>query len=266
MGILSKLSEKFLGGNILYYPGCLTKFVSNDLEKNYQEILRRIGIDFIQLKDLEMCCGSPAYNAGYKKDFEDLIGRNLAVFNEHGVSKIITNCPACYKVFAIDYPENSKEWNIKTEHITLTIWNAIKNSKIKLKRNFSEEITYHDPCHLGRHVADSKGISHVSEPKALPHSKIYEEPRGILRSLGFSVREMANNRREALCCGGGGGLKSNQPEISNRIAEMRLNQAGELNVNKMITSCPLCYLHLKENSKSLEIFELSEVLIKCLRD
>lgn len=261
MGILSKLSEKFIGGNILYYPGCLTKFVSNDLERNYQEILRKIGIDFIQLKDLEMCCGSPAYNAGYKKDFENLIEKNLAVFKEHGISKIITNCPACYKVFSIDYPENSKGWGIKAEHITMTIWNAIKNSKIKFRKNFSEEISYHDPCHLGR------------------HSNIYEEPRNILKSLGFRVKEMENNRGNALCCGGGGGLGANQPEISKKIAEMRLNQAKELNVKKIITSCPLCYLHLKKNSEFLEVIELSEtssrsfddfvvelseVLIKCL--
>ncbi len=248
MGILSKLSEKFLGGNTLYYPGCLTKFVSDNLEKNYQEILRKSGIDFIQLKDLEMCCGSPAHNAGYKKDFEELIGKNLAVFREHGVSRIITNCPACYKVFSTDYPENSKGWDIKAEHITLTIWNAMKNSKIKFRKNFSEEITYHDPCHLGR------------------YSNIYEEPREILGSMGFEIKEMSNNRKEAFCCGGGAGLKSNQPEISGRIAEMRLKQAGELNVKKVITSCPLCYLHLKENNSSLEILELSEVLIKCLQD
>ncbi len=246
MGILSKLSEKFLGGNILYYPGCLTKFVSSDLEKNYQEILRKIGIDFIQLKNLEMCCGSPAHNAGYKKDFKDLIEMNLAVFKEHGISRIITNCPACYKVFSTDYRENSDRWDIKAEHATVTIWNAIKNSKIKLKRNSGKTITYHDPCHLGR------------------HSNIYEEPRNILKALGFEIKEMENNRAIAFCCGGGGGLKSNQPEISNKIAKMRLEQAEELDVNKVVTSCPLCYLHLKENSEFLEVIELSEVLVKCL--
>ncbi len=247
MGLLSKLSEKFMGGNILYYPGCLTKFVSNDLEKNYQEILRKIGIDFIQLKDLEICCGSPAYNAGYTKDFKNLIEKNLAVFKEHGISKIITNCPACYKVFSTDYGENSDKWDINAEHAAVTIWNAIKNSKIKLKKNFSEEtITYHDPCHLGR------------------HSNIYEEPRNILKASGFEIREMENNRAVAFCCGGGAGLKSNQPEISGKVAGMRLKQAGELGVGKMVTSCPLCYLHLKENSSSLEVLELSEVLVKCL--
>jgi len=247
MGILSRISEKFMGGNVLYYPGCLTKFVSSDIEGNYQEILRKIGIDFIQLKDLEFCCGSPVHNAGYTEDFRDLIEKNLKLFREHGISRIITNCPACYKVFAIDYPENSKEWNIKTEHITVTIWNAIKSGKIKPKRIFSgETITYHDPCHLGR------------------HSGIYDEPREILKALGFGITEMPNSRATALCCGGGGGLKSNQPEISNRIAGMRLRQAEELNVKKIVTSCPLCYHQLKENSKSLEVFELSELLVKCL--
>jgi Fe-S oxidoreductase len=250
MGILSKLAEKISsagGGNTLYYPGCLTKYVSVDIEKNYQAIFRKSRIDFIQLKEIEQCCGSPVYNAGYAEDFRNLIKKNLQVFKEHNVTKIITNCPACYKVFSKDYPENSREWNIKAEHATIVIWNAVKNGKLKVKKCFSEEITYHDPCHLGRHCG------------------IYEEPREILKAIGFSIKEMANNREDALCCGGGGGLKTNQPAISNRIADMRIKQAEETGVKKMLTTCPLCYHQLKENCKNLEVYELSEVLIKCLQ-
>ncbi len=250
MGILSKLAEKISSagsGNTLYYPGCLTKYVSVDIEKNYEQILRKAGVDFILLKELELCCGSPAYNAGYTDDFLDLIKKNLQVFREHDVKRIITNCPACYKVFSTDYGEHSKDWNIKTEHATKVIWDAIKSGKLKISRCFSEEITYHDPCHLGRHCG------------------IYEEPREILKAVGFSIKEMANNRENAFCCGAGGGLKTNQPEISNEVAKQRVKQAEDTGTKKIITTCPLCYHQLKENSKNMEVSELSEVLIKCLK-
>ena len=101
MGMLDKL----LGGNTLYYPGCMTKFVLKDIESNYEKILRKSGIDFIKLKDLEVCCGSPVLNAGYDNDFKTLAMKNLDVFKKHGIKKIITSCPACYKTFHKDYPK-----------------------------------------------------------------------------------------------------------------------------------------------------------------
>jgi len=234
--------KKLLGGNILYYPGCLTKFVAKDLEENYKKILTRIGIDFIQLKNLELCCGSPVLNAGYKKDFENLMNKNLEVFKEHSINKIITSCPACFKTFSQTYRE-LKGWDIEVEHTTVTIWKSIEKGKLKINRKFNEKITYHDPCHLGR------------------HSKIYDEPRNILKALGFEIVEMRNSRENALCCGAGAGLKTNQPDLANKIAVRRLQQAEDKNIKKMITCCALCYAHLKENSKGvIEVFELSQVL------
>ncbi|MGC8812542.1 MAG: heterodisulfide reductase-related iron-sulfur binding cluster [Candidatus Aenigmatarchaeota archaeon] len=80
---MMKFFDKIRGGNILYYPGCLTKFVAKELGENYRKILRSIGIDFIELKDLEFCCGSPALNAGYKEDAKNLAEKNFKVFKEH---------------------------------------------------------------------------------------------------------------------------------------------------------------------------------------
>ena len=148
MGILDKLLTR----NILYYPGCMTKFVLKDLEKNYEEILRKCGIDFIKLKDLEVCCGSPVRNAGYANDFWTLARKNFEIFKQHGVKKIISNCPACFKTFKQDYPEVLQDWNIEVEHITQTIWEAIKKGKLKIKKLVNTKITYHDPCHLGRYT------------------------------------------------------------------------------------------------------------------
>jgi Fe-S oxidoreductase len=80
-----KIFEKLIGGNVLYYPGCMSKFVTKDLAENYRKILRKIGIDFIELKDLEVCCGSPVLNAGYKEEATRLAEKNFKVFKEHSV-------------------------------------------------------------------------------------------------------------------------------------------------------------------------------------
>jgi Fe-S oxidoreductase len=233
--------KKLLGGNILYYPGCLTKFVAKDLEENYKKILTRIGIDFIQLKDLEFCCGSPVLNSGHKEEALLLAQKNFKVFRDHRISKIITSCPACFKTFSKDYPELLKEWDIEVEHITQTLANAIKQGKLKPNK-LNITLTYHDPCHLGRHCG------------------IYEEPREILKSIGAKIEEMRLNKEFSFCCGGGSGVKSNYPELSNAIAKERIDMAKETGAECLVTTCPMCFMHLKENSKDLKIKELSEVL------
>ena len=35
----------------------------------------------------------------------------------------------------------------------------------------------------------------------------------------------------------------------------------DVKTKKLITTCPNCYIHLKENSEDIEILELNEVLI-----
>ncbi|MBN1923133.1 MAG: (Fe-S)-binding protein [Nanoarchaeota archaeon] len=241
MSILDKIKGFFENTNTLYYPGCITKFVYKDLLANYRELLNKAGVDFIELKDLEKCCGSPVINAGYKKDYQDLIEHNKKVMADSGVKKIITNCPACYKVLKENYPE------LEVEHAVVTLFKALAKKKIVVRKLFNENITYHDPCHLGR------------------HSGIYEEPRVILETLGFKIEEMSNHHENSLCCGAGAGLQNNYKEVADKITRMRLEQAGSTKAKMLVTACPMCYHQLKKNSKGLKIAEISEVLLNGIK-
>ncbi len=228
MSIFSKLGLK--REKTLYFPGCISQIINKNIQRNYEQILKNLNINYITIPDTELCCGSPVLNAGYLEDFERLMNKNTELFKNFGVKKIITNCPACHKVFSQDY-------NIEAEHITQTIWNNIESLKLK---EFDEEVAYHDPCFLGR------------------HSNIYEEPRYILKALGFKIREFDLNRENSFCCGAHGNLKAVLPLTATRIAEARLRQTK---AKRLITTCPLCYLHLKESALTIKVFELSEVLV-----
>jgi len=212
----------------LYFPGCWSKYKLKDIASNYSKILSKLGINF-EIANEEACCGVPLLNAGYKKDFYDIKNKNLDILRSKKIEKIITNCPSCYRVF-------SKLYGVKAEHITQTLVKYLKKLPIK----YEEGITYFDPCNLGR------------------KSGIYEEPRLILESLGFEVKELEKNRAKALCCGAGGGVKENLPALANKIAQNVLSQCK---TKKLVTCCPLCYLHLKENARNIEVLELSQVLI-----
>jgi len=239
------LFDKVLGGNVLFYPGCMEKFVLKKHQEDYEKILRKIGIDFIKLKDLELCCGSPVLNAGYEEDFKSIVKKNYKMFKEHGVKKIITPCPACFKTINLEYPKYLDDFDIEVEHVSQTIMNAIKNGKLKLKKiSKPVKVTYHDPCHLGRYCG------------------VYEEPREILRALGYEIVEMKFNRENAWCCGGGGGLKSNYPELSEEISKERLKQALETKAEMIVTTCPMCFSCFEQASKErIKSVELSKLLV-----
>lgn len=226
--------------NVLYYPGCMSKFAFPELQKNYENILKKIGIDFIKLEELEVCCGSPVLNAGYFKNFEILAKKNFNLFKDHAVKKIITSCPACFKTFKLEYPKFLEKFDIEVEHITQTIWRAIENGKLRLTKK-SGKVTYHDPCHLGRYCG------------------IYEEPRQIIKALGYDLVEMEFAREQSFCCGGGGGTKSNYPELTEEISKERIKQAKKTGAKILITPCPMCYACLKEVSKNIKVLELSEL-------
>ncbi len=242
MSILSKI----LAGNTIYYPGCLTKFVAIDLQAKNEKLLRKIGIDFISLSELELCCGSPALKAGYPEDFHHLAKQNHKLLTDHGVTRIITNCPACFMIFTKNYSEVlGSVWKIKVNHTSQVFYQTFIEKKIKLNPRHGR-VTYHDPCHLGRQMG------------------VYNEPRELIKGCGYDLLEMPYSRRDSRCCGGGGGVYSNEPELANRISQSRIDQAASTKAEILCTACSLCYLHLRQNSltskNKIKVMELTELL------
>jgi heterodisulfide reductase subunit D len=222
MGIIEFI--KNIGKTNLFYPGCMLKFGMEKELANYKEILNFLGIDFIMIPE-EVCCGSPVKNAGYLKDARKLAEKNLNIFKERRVKKIITPCPGCYNMFKNEYPKLLRNFDIEVEHLTQTLVKELKRKK--QKRVLEKEIvSYHDPCHLGR------------------FSNIYEEPREIIKILRGELKEMIHNREEAICCGAGGGLRSNHPTIAKKIAKKRMAEAP-VDAVRVLTPCGLCASNLK---------------------
>lgn len=224
------------GERVLYYPGCLTKGILRTEFENYKEIFKMLGISFVMLSDDEVCCGLPVLNAGHRKDAKKLASKNLKLFREKKIDRIITNCPSCFHMFGEVYPKLVRDWDIPVEHATVVILKALKRKRIKWKgfEDDREVVGYHDPCYLGR------------------YSGIYDEPREVVELLGGKVLESRFSREDALCCGAGGGVRDNFKELSEDIAKERV-KSFDSDVNKIISPCGLCHANLKSASdKSIE--------------
>ena len=224
--------KKLLGGNTLFYRGCMVNAVHPEIGTSYEDALRRGGVRFIVLDD-EICCGSPVKKAGEEKVFVETVEKNYRKFKDHGIVKIITPCPACFHMFKSVYPEIVKGWDIEVRHVTQEIAELLKKGKLKVERK-GGTFVFHDPCHLGR----SEGV--------------YDEPREILRAVG-KLAEFPENRELSLCCGGGGGMGANCPELAGKMAKKRGKTAGK---GTMVTACPMCYHQLKKVGKAKEVSEL----------
>lgn len=226
--MLKRWLEKLSGANLLYYPGCVTRFALPDVQARYEDLLQRAGVDFIVLPGEALCCGSPVKRAGYVSDFEELKTRNMAVLKRFSVREIVTNCPGCYHTLKHDY-------GLETYHVS----QVLAPGRQEITGDARPTLTYHDPCHLGR------------------WSGITEEPRRLLARAGWQIEELPDNRENSLCCGAGGGLKSNFPNLANAIAKQRLAQVQN---GRLCTACPLCYAHFRENADGIEVLEFGQAL------
>ncbi|MDD5960572.1 MAG: (Fe-S)-binding protein [Methanobrevibacter wolinii] len=229
---------------MLYFRGCTARERDSDIEESTRYILDKAGVDYHTL-DNEECCGSVLLRSGFEEDALELMKKNLEDLKDEDL--ILTSCAGCYKTLCEDY-KNLLNADLNVIHISQFIKELIDEGKIEVNDNFSNlNVTYHDPCHLGRAL------------------KVFDEPRYVIKKYANLV-EMENNRENSLCCGSGGGVKSAFPEISNDIAKNRIQQAKDTDSNVLISSCPFCKLNLNSNSDdNMKVLDLSEFVAKALK-
>jgi heterodisulfide reductase subunit D len=236
---------------VLYFTGCTSAYDPNvnKVAINTSMIMQYANVDFGILGANEKCCASVALRIGERNLFEKIAKENIDRFNSIGIRKLVTSCAGCYKTIKQNYPEIGK-LRFDVLHITEFILSLIDEGKIRFKE-LNLDITYHDPCHLGR------------------HNNIYDPPREILSSIpGINLIEMERNREFSRCCGAGGGVKAEFPEIQANTSILRIKDAEKTGASLLVSACPFCYqaLELAINSidSNLVMKDLTDIIIMAL--
>ncbi|MDQ1276893.1 MAG: [Fe-S]-binding protein [Euryarchaeota archaeon] len=222
----SQLPEK---SDYVYFVGCFDSYRYPEFAKKTFKILQRYGVTL--LPD-EQCCASPLLRTGFREDAEKIMEHNLEQIIQVGAHTIITSCAGCYTTLKNNYPG---EFRV----ISLPEFLAEHLDELKLKK-LDLTVTYHDPCHLGR------------------HNKIYDAPRKVIQAI-CTLKEMKNIKEDSRCCGGGGGVRIGYPDISLELARNRLKDVPE-GVDYIVTSCPLCVRNLRDAGGDIEVIDIVELV------
>jgi Fe-S oxidoreductase len=239
----------------LYFTGCTAALDLSlrNVPQNTARILLQAGVDVGIFGKNEICCGSPAARIGERETFMQLAKRNAELIAKRGIKEIVTSCAGCYRVLKFDYPEvpNITAPNYKVFHFVEYINRLINDGRLTLSKEIPLTLTWHDPCHLGRHCG------------------IYEEPRNILRAIpGIKLVEMERIKDQSWCCGGGGGARTAFMDFAVGTGKRRVGEAEKSGAQGIVTCCPFCEQNLtdalSQANSPLKLYDLTELVVQAL--
>jgi Fe-S oxidoreductase len=242
--------------NVLYHTGCMLSFDPElwEVPRSAISIIKAADVDVGIMGKEEACCGGRLSEIGYLGEFTKYAEHSLETFNSLGVSKVVTSCADGYCTFKRLYPKVNIEMKFEVLHMVEYLDQLVKEHRIKFTTEVPMKVTYHDPCHLGRHMSDAG---------------VYEPPRDILKSIpGIELVEMERNRENAWCCGAGGGVSQANPDLAVWTANERLKEAKATGATALVTSCPWCERNfkdaIKEYGEEIEVYDIAEIARKAL--
>jgi len=244
LGELPKQAE------VAYFPGCTASYVEHDIAQATACLLHKSGVEFTYLGEDEACCGIPMLVAGLWDTWEQILRHNVAAMKARGVKTVVTSCPACWLVWHTFYPEWAEklgiEFDFETKHYSEILADKIDAGIFHLDREVNMTVTWHDSCHMGR------------------AGKIYEAPRKLIQAIpGIKFVEMEHNRQEAHCCGSVLSLVAD-PDVGERVGDVRLQEAEDAGAQAVVAACPCCEVQFRvtadKTGRDLPIIDLSTLV------
>jgi glycolate oxidase iron-sulfur subunit len=243
------------GIRVGYFTGCMTDFVFPELGKKVINFLTRHGVAVIVPRE-QGCCGAPVFlGAGDLATGRKMADTNVKAFADFDY--VVADCATCssamkdYVKFLADTPERQEayaKFGEKIKDITEFLVDVLKlppSAYRAVPEAKGKKVTWHDPCHLSRHMG------------------ITRQPREILKSIpDIEYVEMPNADR---CCGMAGSFSIYFYDVSQKIADKKMEGIDATGADIVVTDCPGCEIQLIDTTmrhdslvKVMHIMELLE--------
>lgn len=241
-----KKDPKFL------WVGCTSRRFLMETIRSLEKITRHMGEKLQIIDENEACCGSVLFLTGQTEEAFANREKVLGMLKEKNVKNLISVCPGCTRAFKEYYMPMDGSPLKRVQHITEFL--ADNLDKLDFKDGNGCTITYHDPCHLARHM------------------DVIEQPRKIIEALlGVKIREMKANRYDTFCCGSGGGMRAYNRELADHTSSLRLLEAKATGAEYLVTSCPFCERSFRsaqevdEKVRDIKVINLLDLLCTLLK-
>ncbi|MBJ7463608.1 MAG: (Fe-S)-binding protein, partial [Mycolicibacterium sp.] len=253
--------DSFDGFEYLFWVGCAGAYEdrAKKTTKAVAELLATAGVKYLVLGTGETCTGDSARRAGNEFLFQQLAAQNVETINElfEGVEavdrKVVVTCPHCYNTINREYPQLGSNYTVV--HHTQLLNRLVRDKRLIPVTSVDQEVTYHDPCFLGR------------------HNKEYEAPRELVGAAGAKLTEMPRHADRGLCCGAGGARMWMEEHIGKRVNTERTEEAIDTGASAIATGCPFCRVMITDgvddvsatrDIEKVEVLDVAQLLLSSL--
>jgi Fe-S oxidoreductase len=253
--------ESFDGFEYLFWVGCAGAYddKAKKTTKAVAELLSIAGVKYLVLGAGETCNGDSARRSGNEFLFQQLAQQAIETVDElfEGVEsvdrKVVVTCPHCFNTLGKEYRQLGANYTVL--HHTQLLNRLIRDQKLVPVTPVSQDITYHDPCYLGR------------------HNKVYEAPRELIGAAGANLTEMPRHAERSFCCGAGGARMWMEEHIGKRINHERVDEALATGAATIATGCPFCRVMVTDGvndraeeagRSGVEVLDVAQVLLGSL--
>ncbi|NLG56494.1 MAG: (Fe-S)-binding protein, partial [Rhodococcus sp.] len=255
-------AETFEDYEYLFWVGCAGAYEdrAKRTTKAVAELLATAGVKFMVLGADETCTGDSARRAGNEFLFQQLAMQNIELLDSvfEGIEdrrkrKIVVTCAHCFNALGNEYPEVGGRYEVV--HHTQLLNRLVRQKKLIPVASVGENVTYHDPCFLGR------------------HNKVYDAPRELMEASGSKLKEMPRHGERSMCCGAGGARMWMEEQIGKRINVDRVDEALETNTTKIATGCPFCRVMLTDGvtarqeegkGEGVEVVDVAQLMLSSI--
>jgi Fe-S oxidoreductase len=253
--------DSFDGYEYLFWVGCAGAYddKAKKTTKAVAELLAIAGVKYLVLGTGESCNGDSARRSGNEFLFQQLAQQAVETLDGlfEGVEtvdrKIVVTCPHCFNTLGKEYRQLGANYSVL--HHTQLLNRLVRDKKLVPVSPVSQDITYHDPCYLGR------------------HNKVYEAPRELIGAAGATLTEMPRHADRSFCCGAGGARMWMEEHIGKRINHERVDEALATGAATVATGCPFCRVMVTDGvndrqeeagRSGVEVLDVAQILLGSL--